>query len=511
MKGWLSSLCILTWIIAPLYSQQLTNQSPIDPYLEDSSPISRRLDELNRDYSFNRTRSSVYDTLILNTYQFSPDEVPKYSTKVIEQRLADLPAMIPMTYNQYVQVYIDLYTIRRREQMSRMLGLSKVYFPIFEQELDKAGLPLELKYLSIVESALNPRARSRAGAVGLWQFMLWTAKSYGLKINSYVDERRDPYKSTVAAVAYLKDAYEEFGDWLLAIASYNCGRGNVRKAILRSGGKRNFWEIRRYLPRETRGYVPGFIGATYSFEYAAEHNLYPIYVDLDMEQDTVHIKRMNISLTDIADMTRSDVNILKQLNPELKQNRIPYMGEDYILHVPSHIGEYFAQHGRRIQAKYGKNRLVSGVSRANQTSSSQYIRDAKKKSQKDLPAGKPIYYTVQSGDVVGAISEKFHVSPRQIAYWNDLRGYRIKVGQKIAIYAKPSQDLPSSTTTSLAALKTSVLGPENINPTYYTIQRGDTLWDIAKRNEGMNVSKILALNPGLKAEDLDVGQKIRIK
>ncbi len=508
MKGRLISLCLVIFFLSPLTAQESRISAETSIEGEEINYISQRLDQLEDTKAFGKTRSSVYDTLIYNTHQFRPDEVPTYSSEVVKQRLRDLPAIISLDYNHYVQNYIDLYTLRRRDQMSRMLGISKVYFPIFEEELDKAGLPLELKYLPIVESALNPQARSRAGAVGLWQFMLWTAKSYGLKINSFVDERKDPYKSTKAAIAYLQDAYDEFGDWLLAIAAYNCGRGNVRKAILRSGGLKNFWEIRRYLPRETRGYVPGFIAATYSFEYASEHNLYPVYVDLDLEQDTIHIKRMEISLANIADMTHTDLSLLTRLNPALKYGRIPYMGDVYVLNAPANVGEYFARYGNNIKSRYGNKRQTNArSSHGSKRSNSSQTTAVHQSSARKTPPGKPTYYIVKSGDVVGSIAEKYQVSARQVAYWNNLRNYRIKVGQKLVLYTNGKQLLPS--TDESIAKRTYEKGVNN--HMYYTIQKGDTLWDIARRHDDINVSQILALNPGLKAGDLDVGQKIRLR
>ncbi|MEZ4825031.1 MAG: lytic transglycosylase domain-containing protein [Bacteroidia bacterium] len=325
-------------------TKELSTPNPVDENsptkgssfqeLTDEDPVSEQIDEMRRDYSFPGAKASTYDTLLYNTQGFRSSEVPSYAAGTIRSRMYELPTVIPLDYNVYVQRYIDVYTVKKREQTARMLGLSKVYFPLFEEYLDREGLPLELKYLSVVESALNPHARSRVGATGLWQFMLGTARMYNLEVNSYVDERCDPLKSTEAATRYLKNAYNEFGDWLLAIASYNCGSGNVRKAIARSGGKQNFWEIMEYLPRETRGYVPAFVAATYAFEYASEHNIYPIYVEFDYSQDTLHIARLDITLQEIAEITRTDYELLKNLNPELKIDRIPYSNDPYILKVP---------------------------------------------------------------------------------------------------------------------------------------------------------------------------------
>lgn len=469
----------------------------------DIQPISDRLDELERDYRYEKTQTHTYDTLLMNVYNFRSDEVPVYADEVVQRRLMEIPAIIPMDYNRYVKNFIQLYTQNRRNQVSRMLGLTKVYFPLFERELDRAGLPLELKYLSVVESALNPHARSRVGATGLWQFMLRTAKEYGLTINSFVDERKDPYKSTIAAIQYLKDAYEEYDDWLLAIASYNCGMGNVRKAILRSGGKYNFWEIMPYLPRETRGYVPAFIAAAYTFSYAPEHNLYPIYVDFSYEQDTIQISRMDITLDEIAKFSNTGVQTLKNLNPELKIGRIPYSNKPYVLRVPRKVSDYFATYEADIRKKFGEKRQNTYLA-AQKSSTSR---------PSSPPKGKLVYHTVREGEVVGTIAERYHVSSRAVANWNNLYRYRIRVGQRLRIYTPPSYKASSNSVarkSNNSSSKKQVVA-NNGNAQYYTVKRGDTLWEIARKHQGLRVSDILNMNPGLSPSRINVGQKIRVR
>ncbi|MEM7370019.1 MAG: LysM peptidoglycan-binding domain-containing protein [Bacteroidota bacterium] len=496
----------------PSADKQAPKGSSFSAWNNSKEPVEEQLDAFMKDYHFRSPTSSTYDTLLLNTQNFKAHEIPKYSEQVIRRRLNELPMLISMDYNVFVQRYIDVYSVKRRDQVSRMMGLSKIYFPMFEEELDKRGMPLELKYLPIVESALNPHARSRVGATGMWQFMLGTARMYGLKVNSFVDERKDPYKSTLAAMSYLENSYEEFGDWLLAIASYNCGPGNVRKAILRSGGKRNFWEIRDYLPRETRGYVPAFIAATYVFNYASEHNIYPIYVDYDMHQDTLHLSYIDITLTEIATMCDVDVHLLKNLNPELKLDRVPYTNDPYVLKVPSKVSHYFARYPERIKSKYGKKRdqyipPVQYTSSKGTTSRPSRTRTAYKPKKGEVL----VYYTVRTGDVVGSIADKYGVSARNISYWNNLRRYRIKVGQKLKIYTSKANAQRAG------AKRTSTATTVPQKPTYqrgsaltHTVKRGDTLWGIANRYS-IPIEKLYELNRGLENKKLKIGQAIRVK
>lgn len=526
MKALLALLSLFLLTLSPVLSQnntstaselpkpdptETTKGSRFTDLIEEKDPIASTMRSFEEHYTYNNPQTSRYDTLLYNTQKFQPNEVPRYSQSQIQQRLYDLPMVVPMDYNVYVQRYINVYSVQRREQVSRMMGLGQVYFPIFEEELDRAGMPMELKYLSVVESALDPHARSYVGATGLWQFMLSTGRIYGLKVDSYVDERKDPVKSTRAALRYLQNAYDEYGDWLLAIASYNCGPGNVRKAIARSGGKRTFWEVRDYLPRETRGYVPAFIAATYVFEHAHLHNIYPTYVDFSFHQDTLHLSKIDITLSEIAKLSNTDVNVLKNLNPELKLDRIPYSVKPYILRVPPATATFFANNQRSIVYQYGKRRdkhiepvqtvtLSGSVRKPNKT----YTPPANRKL---------VYYTVRSGDAVSTIAERHGVSSRQIASWNNLRRYRIRAGQKLKIYVSTSkakqlaQGTPRKTSPSRA-----VGGPPAPSGTgsYHTVRSGDTLWGIANKYS-VQVDRLGKLNPGLNARNLKIGQRVRVR
>src|SRR3954469_4392877 len=260
-----------------------------------------------------------------NKYHFAEDSVPTYDDYTYQARLAKLDALSPfdLVYNDHVKGFINMYTVRKRESVSRMMGMAQLYYPMFEEIMDKYNIPLELKHLAVIESALIPYARSKAGATGLWQFMYPTGKMYGLTVTSYLDQRCDPYKATVAAAEYLKTLYGMFGDWQMVLAAYNAGPGTISKAIRRSGGKKTYWEIRPYLPKETQGYVPAFIAANYVMNYYQEHNIYPeIPRKTYFEVDTVIVKEP-MTFEQIGAALDVPVEEIKYFNPQYRKNVIP--------------------------------------------------------------------------------------------------------------------------------------------------------------------------------------------
>ncbi len=324
------------------------------------------------------------------------------------RRLRDLVSPIQLPYNSIVRSYIDRYVEPAHQgTISRILGWSKYYFPMIEQELIKAGLPVELRALPIIESALNPTAASRAGAVGLWQFMPTSGKNYGLEINSMVDERRDPIRSTEAAIRYLKDLYGIYNDWSLAIAAYNCGPGNVNKALARAGGNaHNFWDIYAYLPRETRGYLPAFIGATYAYAYHRLHGIEPAETPIPLATDTVHINRI-LHLGQIASTIDVPIETLRQLNPQYKLDIIPATTKSYTLVLPQRsVTDYITDE----PAIYAKDSLYL----------KEYINPANiSKKMLEIPA--TTYYTVRSGDTLGSIAHRYHTTVKQLMHLNHLK------------------------------------------------------------------------------------------
>lgn len=349
-------------------------------------------------------------------------------------RLHRMPTVMELSFNSVVKRYIEMYASRRREQVSYMLALGDYYFPLFEQALDREGLPLELKYLPVIESALNPVAVSRAGATGLWQFMLRTGKGYGLEVNSLVDERRDPYKATEAAVRYLKDLYAIYQDWNLVIAAYNCGPGNVNKAIARSGGKRDYWAIYYNLPRETRGYVPAFIAANYIMQYYADHNICPAYVHASVSAlDTVQVnERMHLS--QISAVLEISVEELRRLNPQFRKDVIPGNFKPYALVLPSEKMYAFVEREGEILA-YNRN-----IYHPHRTNTENYLNGVMASGS---ASGENIYYRVKRGDNLSTIARRNGISLAQLKSWNGLTSNRIGIGKQLVVGKKPIPATPT--------------------------------------------------------------------
>lgn len=360
---------------------------------------------------------------------FSSKDNPVFSDSVYIDRLSRMPTVMEMPYNDVVRRLIDMYTGRLRNQVSFMLSASNFYTPIFEEALDAYGLPLELKYLPIIESALNPSAVSRAGASGLWQFMIGTGKIYGLESNSLVDERRDPVKSTWAAAKYLKELYNIYKDWNLVIAAYNCGPGNVNKAIRRAGGKTDYWAIYNNLPRETRGYVPAFIAANYVMTYYCEHNICPLETNMPADTDTIKIDR-NLHLQQVADICGVSMEQLRSLNPQFKKDVVPGETKTYTLRLPHNelcafIDQQDTIYAHRADELFSNRRRVEVQ---NATASSRGSSGAVAGS------GKLTYHKIRSGESLSTIAGRYRVSVNDIKKWNGLRNNKIVAGKQLKIY-----------------------------------------------------------------------------
>lgn len=343
-----------------------------------------------------------------------------YEPEVYVRRLQNLPNVIEMPYNPVVRKFIDQYTGRLRRSVAMFLGASNFYMPIFEDALEAYQLPLELKYLPIIESALNPGATSKAGAGGLWQFMPTTGKRYGLEITSLIDDRRDPVKASYAAARMLRSLYEIFGDWTLVIASYNCGPGNVSKAIKRAGGEKDYWKIYPYLPSETRGYVPAFIAANYVMNYYCEHNICPASTRLPMGTDTIVVSR-DVYMEQISDVCGISMEELKALNPQYRTTKIPGNASPCNLRMPMEAIHKFIESGDSVYthrlSELNKRRSVVEV---NEKVASQSSKGTK-------------YVKVRRGDTLGGIASKNRTTVAKIKRLNGLKGTNIRVGQRLRV------------------------------------------------------------------------------
>ena len=361
------------------------------------------------------TACASNDTALWNIRDFDAGEIPSLDTAAIKMRMQVLDAATPMdlSWNPIAHSRIAFYAERRPIHLGRMLGRSPLYFPVFEEALDRHDLPMELKYLAVVESGLNPTVKSHAGARGLWQFMYTTARAQGLRIDSYIDERRDPIRSTEAACVFLKSLYNRYGDWYLALAAYNAGPGNVNKAIRRSGGKRNFWEIRYFLPRETRNYVPAFMAVVYLMEYHAEHNIFPSTLFSSYTAlDTVDVQTI-LRFDQISAHLDLNQEAIQQLNPMYRLNIIPGPPGKWPLVLPQEAIPSFLAFQDTM------------------------VLHEPERTPKIVFVPEPIIYRVKSGDVLGQIASNYGVNVKQLKEWNDLDGTLIRVGQKLKIHANP--------------------------------------------------------------------------
>jgi membrane-bound lytic murein transglycosylase D len=419
-----------------------------------------------------------------------------YHDTVYSDRLYRLPSEMELSFNHVVRSYIEMYSVRRREQVAYMLTLGDYYFPLFEEMLDRHGLPLELKYLPVIESALNPVAVSRMGATGLWQFMLKTGQGYGLEVNSLVDERRDPYKSTEAAVRYLKDLYSIYGDWNLVIAAYNCGPGNVNKAIARSGGKQDYWEIYYHLPRETRGYVPAFIAANYIMNYYAEHNICPMKPNDFQALDTVHVNQ-EIHFGQISEILDIPVNELQRLNPQFKRDIVPGNYKPYALVLPT----------KKMIAFIDKKDEILNCRRstyfAHRLDTDRYLKGG----STSVGSDGVVYYRVKKGDNLSKIAKRNGVTVAQLKSWNNLKSTFLSIGKQLIV--RKDAPPPSSTDSKEQYAEVREDSIQRISREvnqYYRVKKGDTLGEIAKKN-GVTVSELKSWN-GLSSSKIAIGEQL---
>lgn len=456
----------------------------------------------------------------------------------IRERLAKLPTVIDMPYNQIVRSYIDRYTQRGREQVTVLLGLSHYYLPIFEQALEERNLPLELKYLPVIESGLNPNAVSKHGAAGLWQFMLATAKGLGMEVNSLVDERRDPYLSSKLAAKYLSDLYATYGDWSLAIAAYNCGPGDVNKAIRRAGGdpkKHDFWSIYEYLSPETRGYVPMFIAANYVMNYYPEHNISPVIPTKPLVTDTLHLTD-RVHFNQISSVLDIPVDELRILNPQFRADIIPGSVEHpYTLVLPSQqIHAYLMseneiknldadKYSRRITVEPGELNPVAAVE-APATEINAETETLPVATSPETKGIRTVTHKVKPGESIASIAQIYSVLPEDIKSWNSLRRNAVRTGQILRIntatavgedespltasVTQVSTVQPATTTTSAAKATKPASKAKTPTTSTHKVKSGETLSSISKKY-GVSIADIKKAN-GMTSDNIAAGKSIKI-
>ena len=518
--------------------ERINKENSGEAIVEESEVMMDMIDDL-QDIKYFETNKLESSSKSENIYNYPKDYVPTFPDSVYAERIARLreQTTIDLVYNKHVKSFIDVYAMRKRDHTCRILGLADIYFPMFEEVLDKYDMPLEIKYLAVVESALNPKAGSHAGAKGLWQFMYGTGKVYKLNVTSLVDDRFDPIKATEAACQHLLDLYETFGDWFLALAAYNSGAGNVNKAIRRAGGLKNYWAVWPFLPKETRGYVPAFITVNYVMSYSQEHNLYPtdpgIMAD-GVDSVTVH---QPLHFDQLHEMLNIPMEDIKFFNPQYKANIIPANAKTPLaLRLPQQYINSFIDNEKALY----EFKTKKGIDRE------KLEEEMKKVSDRSV-------HIVRSGENLGSIAKKYRISVNQIKTWNNLKGTTIYPGQKLIVYssgapaAKTGNSSPVERSTeqrthvvksgenlSLIAKKykctvTELKKWNNLTSTTlkigqklkvyppvektsgsgsvtHTVKSGDTLWDISKKY-GVSVEQIRKLNGLSSKAVLKIGQK----
>ncbi len=438
--------------------------------------------------------SPLYDTIqyVIDDTKLVDIQLEELPTELLKERLRVLDSETPFNveYNKSLENLIKAYLKRRKSAYGTLMSRAQFYFPMFEEQLDKYDIPLEIKYLAIVESALKPRAKSRVGATGLWQFMYQTGKQFDLNVSSYVDERQDPLKATEAACKYLTALYRIFGDWDLALAAYNSGPGNVNKAIRRAGGKRNYWNIRQFLPRETAGYLPAFYATLYIMKYADDHGIVAkkAYIN-KFETDTIYIKKQ-LTFEQIHKFLDVDIEMLQFLNPQYKLDIIPYRKDkNYYVRLPLYnVGQYISN----------EKELYAFVD----------AEEAKREKQlpQNMELNNSVRYKVKNGDYLGKIATKFGVSVSSLKRWNGLRSNRLKIGQRLTIYPRKL----TSSTTSKKTLKQAKKPLPTGEHTTYTVKSGDSLWTISKKFSNVSVQNLKDWNDIWSVKSLKPGMKLKI-
>ena len=435
------------------------------------------------------SNDELFETMIADVSETDIDSLVTYdlSTDVLKQRLKKIDAKTPFNveYTPALENVIKAFLKNRKGAFERLMAISEYYFPMFEEHLAKYDVPLEIKYLAIVESALNPKARSRVGATGLWQFMYPTGKQYNLEVNSYVDERYDPLKATEAACQYLSNLYGIFGDWSLVLASYNAGPGNVSKAIRRSGGSQNYWNIRRNLPRETANYVPAFLATMYIYEYKKEHNILPKKASMTyFETDTIAVKK-EITFQQVSDLLDIPKEQIAFLNPIYKLEIVPFVADKpHFLRLPKNKLGLFVSNEDKVYAYVDHLGTLKEKPFVSNSTNEETIHYDKK----------VIYHKIRRGESIGLIADKYNTSISNIRKWNKLRGNTIQAGKSLKIYSNANVTVSKSNNTS--------------NNAYYTVKSGDSLFSIARKFPGVSADDLKKWND-ISGNNIQPGMKLK--
>jgi membrane-bound lytic murein transglycosylase D len=457
------------------------------------------------------TNLDIYSNFTEDIQTINIDEKVDYElpTDLLKARLQEMDEKSPfhIEYNQGLENIIKSFLKNRKRSFERLMAVSEYYFPLFEEAFDKQNVPLEIKYLAVVESALNPKAVSRVGATGLWQFMYQTGKQYGLKIDSYVDERSDPLKASEAAAQYMKNMYAIFGDWDLVLASYNSGPGNVAKAIRRSGGQQNYWNIRKNLPKETQGYLPAFLATMYIYEYHKEHGIKPERAPIkQFATDTVMIKRQ-MSFKQISELIDIPVAQLQILNPSYKLNIVPaYKDQTHFLRLPQEKMAVFTSNESKIYAYVDREANIR--ERPFQIVRPIVPQDSVNTFQR-LAQAKVRYYRVKRGDNLSTIAQKYDVAVDDLKKWNNIRGNKVAFGKNLKINGV-EVDEKSSAVAKVEFDKKGIQKDSLASPTnsFYVVQKGDNLSNIAKKFN-VTVADIQDWNK-LKTKSLQLGTSLQV-
>ncbi len=499
-------LISLTILTVTGFSQPKTG----DPVLSNDQFVNVVEQSLALYYAeYAQKQGGSYESVIA-ALNYADGQVVEFSDEVYCQRLKEMSKLTPfkLECNEATLSTIRFFASKRRGFARIVLGRSKLYFDLYEAKLSEYGLPMELKYLSVIESGLRPQVKSRAGALGLWQFMYGTGKMFGLKENSYIDERMDPEKATDAACRYLKQLYNIYGDWNLALAAYNAGPGNVNKAIRRSGNKTTYWEVRPFLPRETQGYVPNFIAAVYLLTYHAEHNIIPAEAPVHYaELDTICLSQ-GVHMSTISSLVGWNEEEIKTLNPIYKRDFIPETNPKQCIYGPiKYIGKLVSMEDSlyHLEASiYGSPRTPS-ISTPVQNPAIEETDSSAASVVAETPgstsAGNTFYHKVQAGENLGNIATKYGTTVNKIMALNGMSSTNIYVGQRLKIESAKTGE--STTTTPVATTQSTQVK-------YYTVKSGDTFGKIAQRH-GKSISQLKQLNPRINIERLSLGQKIRVR